>query len=181
MIEILIVMAILSILASIVVASVWSSRERAYLARAKEELRNIANAIDLFRLDNDLEYPPDANRDLPIGIETYLSTKTDWPRAPWPGSVYDWDYWDSNSANPDAGDISSPPSGVVHQISIRFCITGDPPVCNYPMQDWADDFGYFSSAYFCIDGPCRAHGSQSIDYPGCCMGGNCPVGAQLCQ
>lgn len=181
LIELLVVISIIGLLASIIVTSLWGARTKAYYARSQEELSQLSKALELYFMDHNYEYPADVNRGLPNGLEAYLSSRPSWPAAPWPGSVYDWDYWDSDASNPNAGTLSEPPAGKVYQISIRFCPFESPSGCAFPKQSWASDFDYYSSAYWCVEGPCRAHGSQPMDHPGCCLGGACPPTARQCR
>lgn len=180
LVELLVVIAILGLLGSIILVSLQGVRKKAYLVRAKKEMLTMVEAIEMYALENNYQYPADADRDMPSGLEDYLSSDPCWPDAPWPESFYDWDYWDSDSDNPNAGTLSYPPEGEVYQVSIRFCSYGSPGSCNFPDEDWADDFDYYSSVYWCISGHCRAHGSKPFDHPGCCMG-NCPSEARLCE
>lgn len=159
LIEFLIIIAVIGILAAIVVINVRQSRESGYFVAAKQELGSVAQSLELYAMDHNRAYPPDVDRDMPPGLEEYLAPG-DWPKAPWPGSVYDWDNWN----DPDTGEK-------IYQISIRFCPYGEPENCNFPNQDWAKDFDYYSSVYYCILGPCRSHISKPIDYPGYCV--NC--------
>lgn len=159
LIEFLIVVAIIGILATIVIINVRQSRESGYFMAAKEELGSIAQSLELYAVDHNRAYPPDVNRDMPPGLEEYLAPG-DWPKASWPESVYDWDNWD----DPDTGEK-------IYQISIRFCPLEEPENCRFPDQDWAEDFDYYSSVYYCLFGPCRAHISRPIDHPGHCV--NC--------
>ena len=160
LIEILVVVAILAILATTVAYFVGIGPLRqALFGRAKVELRNIAQAT-LLSVQDYGDYPPDADRDLPPGVEKYLSGH-EWPKAPWTGSVYDWDNW----VDPDTG-------RPIYQISIRFCPYGQPNLCEFPKEEWAKDFDYYSSVYYCIEGACRSHISQPVNHPGLCV--NCP-------
>ncbi|MCX6761067.1 MAG: type II secretion system protein [Candidatus Nealsonbacteria bacterium] len=185
LIELLIVISILGLLSSVILVSVQDSRRKAYQAREKTEAKQIITALELYSSDHGDKYPCDVNRGLPSGLEQYLSTKPSWPGAPWPGSVYDWDYWVADSNDPDrvsgcAGSLADVGHGtaLVYQLSVRFC---DPAGGNYvPHESWADLFDCQSSVYWCISGPCRAHGSQSYAYPGCCLGGNCPSDQPTC-
>jgi len=147
----------MGILSTIVFASVAHIRNKAYLVRARAETKNIHTAVE-FYLDDYGDYPADVSRDLPSGLEEYISSGI-WT-APWPGSVYDWDNW----TDPETG-------GLIIQISIRFCQQGLPDTCKFPNEDWAADFGVDSSVYYCIEGSCRSHIGQDIDYPGYCL--NC--------
>lgn len=191
LIEILIVVAIIGVLASIVAVSTLRARDRAYFTRSQKEMRSMVEALNLYFLDNNYEYPCDVFRDLPMGLEQYLSSSPTWPKAPWPGSVYDYDFLAQNpSSMPDPdnpgqncpGMLSyDPRSEPVYQISVRFCAVGDPSSCKFPKEAWASDFLINSSVYYCLEGPCRAHGSEPYNYPSCCIGGACPSGARLCK
>ncbi|HYF13239.1 MAG TPA: prepilin-type N-terminal cleavage/methylation domain-containing protein, partial [Candidatus Paceibacterota bacterium] len=112
LIELLVSISILGILAAIILPVVNGARSDAYFARAKAELKQVAISLERYALDY-MNYPPDANRDIPNGLEQYLTTGN-WPKAPWPGSVYDWDAW-------GPGSLAYPPHEQVYQISIRFC------------------------------------------------------------
>lgn len=160
LVELLVVISIIGILATILFPVFLSVRKAAYLARAKAELRAIAVATERYTIDNG-SYPADTNRNLPNGLEMYLAPGN-WPQAPWPGSVYDWDNW--SPAN-----LSYPPNVQTYQISIRFCT--DPDHCNFPNEPWAANFDYYSAAYYCISGSCRAHSSQPLNHPAYCI--NC--------
>jgi len=137
-----------------------NSRDRASLAVAQSEFDAMAKALEFYYIDNNEQYPPDVNRDVPPGIEIYLEENDfdRWPDAPWPGSVYDYDNYTSGGVP-------------TYQISIRFCDIGDPSSCNFPTSDWADDFEVNSSVYYCLEGNCKAHPGEAIDYPGYCS--NC--------
>jgi len=163
LIELLVVIAIISILSSIVLGSVNRARDKAYYVKAQIEYKSMAEALEFYRDDNG-DYPPDADRNIPPGLEVYLAGEKEdyWPGAPWLGSVYDWDNWD----DPDN------PGEKIYQISIRFCPIGGPlSECRFPNEDWAQDFKVNSSAYYCVSGNCRAHINEPIDYPGYCV--NC--------
>lgn len=162
-IELLIVIAIMGILSSLILPSVQTAREKAYYARTLSEYDSMNTAIQMYQEDHDGDYPPDADRDIPPGLGAYLSGDDagNWPKAPWPGSVYDWDNWD----DPDTGDK-------IYQISIRFCPVGATiDQCKFPNEDWASSFGVNSSVYYCISGACRSHINEPISYPGYCV--NC--------
>ncbi len=164
LLELLIVIGIIGALAATVFPSLRGSRNRAYYGRALSEYRSMETALELYAADNGGEYPPDANRNIPPGIETYLAGQGegDWPDAPWPGSVYDWDNWE----DPDY------PNMRIVQISIRFCPAGgDLEDCSFPDEEWAEGFGVNSAVYYCLQGDCRSHINQPIDYPGYCV--NC--------
>lgn len=166
LIEILIVLAIIAILSSIVLYySLAQNSERTYFEKSKKELNTMAAALELYSQANFGAYPPDVNRNVPPGLEDYLSTAgtyDEWPDAAWPGSVYDWDHWeDTDYVGQD-----------IYQISIRFCPVGGPlSACRFPQQPWAANFGVNSAVYYCVSGLCRAHENEAIDYPGYCI--NC--------
>ncbi len=156
-IELLIVIVVIGIIAGFVVFIVPNSRERSFYARGESELRTMGNAVK-FYVDKYDEYPADVNRGLPAGIEEFVQAEDEWPDAPWPNSVYDYDYYDND--------------GETVQISIRFCPIGGPlSACNFPDQPWAADFEVNSSMYYCIKGNCKAHPDSPADTPGYCI--NC--------
>ncbi len=165
LIELLVVIAIIGILATIVFQSFQKVKQRAYYSRSLAEFKTIVNAIELYKMDHDDTYPEDVNRSIPPGLETYLNSDQGtsvWPKAPWPGSVYDWENWD----DPDNY------GGKIYQISIRFCSAGgDISSCKFPDMSWADNFGVNSALYYCISGNCRSHINELVDYPGYCV--NC--------
>jgi prepilin-type N-terminal cleavage/methylation domain-containing protein len=161
LIEVLIVIAILVILGSIIGTNVFLARDRAYMSRALMEFRSLSQALEFYRIDRG-EYPADVSRGLPPGLEAYLAGEH-WPGAPWPGSVYDWDNW----ADPNFQGQR------IIQFSIRFCPLGEinPANCNFPREAWAANFGVNSAVYYCVQGNCRSHIAEPIDYPGYCV--NC--------
>lgn len=166
LIELLVVIAIIGILSAVVLASLNSARNKAYLARSQGELREVAIALELYADSHGGDYPSDVSRDLPSGIEQYLGGD-DWPDAPWPGSVYDWDNW-------APGDLSHPPYEQVYQISVRFCPSPSSPItdCTFPDEDFVDGtWDAKSAVYYCVQGPCRSHSSELADHPGHCL--NC--------
>ncbi len=160
LVELLVVISIIGILAAILLPTYFSAREAARLARAKLELRSLAEALERYQIDNGT-FPADVNRGLPSGLEQYLPGGV-WPTPPWDGAVYDWDNWAPS-------DLSYPPNTQTYQMSIRFCT--DTNTCNFPPENWAQNFDYYSAAYYCISGSCRAHSSQPVSHPGYCV--NC--------
>ncbi len=163
LIELLIVVSIVGILAAILFPTVRGSANKAYLSRAKAEFKSINTALELYASASGGNYPADVSRDLPAGLEQYLGGHN-WPKAPWPNTVYDWDSW-------APGDLAYPPYEQVYQISIRFCTQQTPLVCSFPNETWAANFDYYSSLYYCVSGPCRAHSSQPTTHPAYCI--NC--------
>lgn len=158
-IELIIYFVIILVIAIFVFSSVSGVRERAYFTVAKKDLKTIYEALGLYLIKYG-EFPTDVNRDLPSGLEEFFSPGY-WPKAAWPGSVFDWDNWD----DPDN------PGQKIYQISIRFCPIGQPSQCRFPKEPWAANFDVNSSVYWCISGVCRAHGSRPINHPGYCI--NC--------
>ena len=161
--ELLVVISILGIMSAIALPVYSEARQAAYLTRTKAEMKSIVTALELYKNATGIFFPPDVNRGLPPGLEVYLAPG-EWPEAPWPDSVYDWDVWDTD-------DLSYPPYAQVQQISVRFCPLGQPEQCKFPNQPWAQNFDYYSSVFFCIDGPCRAHSSKPLNHPAYCL--NC--------
>ncbi len=162
LLELLVVISIIGILAATVTPALLGARQAAYTARAKAELRQIAIALELYQSAYGA-YPPDADRNLPPGLEEFLGGGN-WPQAPWPGSVYDWDNW-------APAQLAHAPQQQTRQISIRFCPINQPTNCRFPNEPWAAGFDYYSAAYYCVDGACRAHSSQPTTHPAYCA--NC--------
>jgi prepilin-type N-terminal cleavage/methylation domain-containing protein len=156
--ELLIVIAIIAILSVLVVVQVSKAKESAYFSSAQKDLRSIRDAVELYYNKHE-EYPPDASRDAPPGLEEHLASG-EWPKGAWPESVFDWENW----SDPDTGEK-------IYQISIRFCSMDDPEDCSFPKQEWAEDFQSNSSVFYCVSGPCRPHISEAPNYPGYCV--NC--------
>ncbi len=163
LIELLVVLAIISMLASMLYPRMERSRDNSYLARAEGEFKTMNQALTQYYLDNDSNYPADVNRNVPAGIGQYVGgyQATTWPQAPWPNSVYDWENWT------DVGGAK------IYQISIRFCPASATTTasCTFPNQPWASNFNVNSSVYWCISGACRAHINEAANYPGYCV--NC--------
>lgn len=160
LIELLMVIAIIGILSSITLVALTKGRSSSSFARAKLEFKSLATAIELYTEDHGGIMPADVNRGLPPGLEAYLSGGN-WPDAPWPGSVYDWENWD----DPDN------PGKKIYQISVRFCPAGHPELCRFPDEPWAVGFDINSAVYYCIEGVCRSHINKPVDHPGYCI--NC--------
>lgn len=162
-VEILIVVVIVGILAAIVIVGYIGITQRAYYNRTTTELHSIAEAINAFEVMNG-RWPNDVSRGLPPEIAEYLTGSSDrWPDAPWPNSVYDYDYFIGS----DGKDVS--------QITIRFCPAGGPlSACTFPNEPWAAGFGVNSGAYWCVTGKCKSHPSELDTYPGYCVNCNQP-------
>jgi prepilin-type N-terminal cleavage/methylation domain-containing protein len=159
--EILIVIGIIAILGAVIYAPLKSARDKAYVGRSKMEFNSLNNALELYKIDHG-DYPADVNRGLPNGLEAYLAGEN-WPSAPWPGTVYDWDNWEDPESSGER----------IIQFSIRFCDIGetDPANCLFPQEGWAENFDINSAVYYCVEGNCRSHIGQPVDYPGYCV--NC--------
>jgi len=162
-IEIMIVLLIMGLLIVGYTYMSSSRKDRAYALRAQGELITMANAIKLYVQENNV-YPADVNRGLPPGIEKFLGSgeiNSSWPNAPWPGSVYDYENWDS---------------GDTIQVSIRFCVAGDNATCKASAKKFlkglvADSvlnaWDAKSSVYYCIkEGACRSHSDNPVTHPG---------------
>lgn len=162
LIELLVVISIIGILSALIFPSYAAARNAAYLSRTKAEFKTMANALELYANDHG-GYPPDVTRNIPPGLENYVSGKS-WPNAPWPGSIYDWDAW-------APADLAHEPKEQVYQVSIRFCPAGVPELCKFPAEPWAKNFDYYSSVYYCVSGPCRAHSGEPTSHPAYCI--NC--------
>ncbi len=154
--ELLIVIVVIGILASLVLVGYTGIQERAYYNRSRSELRSISSALYLYQ-DKYAGFPADVNRGLPPGLEEFLSNKS-WPAAPYPGSIYDYDAFVNDGVN-------------TYQISIRFCEANKPNTCKFPNEDWANNFDINSSMYYCIEGNCKAHPEEPDNHPGYCV--NC--------
>lgn len=163
LVEILIVIFVIGVLATIVITSVANSRNRANYSRSVTEFTTFANALKLYTAKYNT-YPADVSRDLPAELNEFVTKDAqgqNWPNAPFPGSVYDYENW----PNLDGVDT--------YQISIRFCPAGGAlSSCKFPNEPWASGFGVDSALYYCIKGNCRAHQNQPKTYPGYCV--NCP-------
>ncbi len=163
LVELLVVITVIGILSSIVISSLNNSRKKAFKVTTDGAFKQMDTALQFYLNDTNGTYPPDVSRDLPAEIKQYLGSNDsdDWPSAPWPGSVFDWDNWNIGGEN-------------VVQISVRFCPAGGAiSTCKFPAEAWAEDFDVNSAYYYCIKGSCRSHVSEPISYPGYCV--NCGV------
>jgi len=168
LVEIMVVIGIISILSGVILPLIPKAKEKAYFAKSEAEFKSINTALEIYR-DEYNSYPGDVSRSLPPGIEEFLGPG-EWPEAPWPESVYDWEAWDIDGN----GFIDT------YQISIRFCPLNDEDNCKFPNEEWAENFDYYSSVFYCITGDCRSHNSQPIDHPGYCINCQCKE-TELCN
>lgn len=162
-VELLMVVVIIGVLAAVILVTYNGITQRAYDSRSESELASIAKAIQVYGTLNG-RYPVDVSRGIPAEVAPYINGSADnWPNAPWPNSVYDYDTFTGSDGNEAV------------QMSVRFCPQGGPlSACQFPHESWAAGFGVDSSAYWCITGKCKAHPSQPDDYPGYCINCNLP-------
>lgn len=167
------VITLLGILAGITYSfAVPRWRERTYYTRSVAELSSIANGMKLYVAKYN-DFPADTNRNLPSGIQEFVQGQeaaADWPTAPFPGSVYDWDNWPPDGNGPQQ----------TYQVSIRFCDIGDDAGCKNLAKKYLkgrvpettlDAWDSNSSMYYCIRGSCRPHQNKPMNHPGFCI--NC--------
>lgn len=86
LIEIMVVIVILGVLASLVVPAIMDRPDRARIVRAKQDVRTISNALQMYRLDN-FDYPGTLE-ELATGGNKYLERV---PSDPW-GRPYNYSY-----------------------------------------------------------------------------------------
>lgn len=178
LVEIVIVITVLGILAAIGYNTLGNRyKESTYYTRAVAELNAMGNAMNLYVARYN-DYPADVSRSLPAGLEEFVQGQEgveEWPDAPWPGSVYDYDNWPADELNGIAQ---------TYQISIRFCDAGDNATCNERankyLKEYVDaatlaNWDANSAVYYCLKGDCRSHSSEPIDHPGHCV--NCNAAA----
>lgn len=173
LLEILMVIIVLGILATIsygTLAQRW--KLKAYYTRTIAELNAMGNAANIYVAKNN-DFPEDVNRNVPAGLKEYVQGQEgidEWPTAPWPGSVYDYDNWPPDANGPNH----------TYQISVRLCDAGQNATCksnaqkylsDYVSQDVLNNWDALSSVYYCIKGSCRSHQSRPISHPGYCI--NC--------
>lgn len=172
-VELAVVMVVLGILAALTYAIVVPRyRERTYYTRGISELNSMGNATKLYVAKHN-EYPADVTRDVPAGIKEFVQGQEgieEWPDAPWPGSVYDYDNWPPDGNGPEH----------TYQISVRMCDVGDSVTCkanankylkDYVSQSTLDSWDSYSAVYYCIKGSCRSHQVKPMNHPGYCV--NC--------
>jgi len=166
------VVTVIGILAGITYSiAVPRWRARSYYTRSIAELNAMGNALKLYVAKHSA-YPADESRGIPAGIKEFVADDqgSEWPNAPFPDSVYDYDYWPADEYGPQD----------TYQISLRMCDAGDSATCKanaqkylagYVSDETLEDWDANSSMYYCIKGSCRSHQSVPIDHPGYCI--NC--------
>ena len=169
-VELLIVVVVIAILATITIVSYNGITARANTAKAATELNSIAKAMAMYRTLNST-LPPDVTTGIPVEVSRQLRGN-DTPMldtGTWPGSYYDYEVWDLNGDGTDE----------TFQISIRFCRdtngnpVGEGGTCRFPPDAWAKNFQDISSVFYCLEGYCRAHGwAGNAQTPAYCI--NCP-------
>src|SRR5690606_11669493 len=81
--EMLIVISIIAILATLLSVTWTRVRAKSKLARTSTELQQIAAAVTQYAEDNNYQYPPDVSRSVPPGLQPYLANGL-WPTGAWP-------------------------------------------------------------------------------------------------
>lgn len=178
MVEIIVVIVVLGILAGLTYSvAVPRYRERAYYTRTVSEMNAMGNAFTLYAAKYN-DYPADAARDVPGEVKEFLQGQQgeDWPDAPYPGSVYDYENWPADANGPQH----------TYQVSMRMCDIGQDAVCKANAQKYLNNFvdattlnnwDSYSSVYFCIKGSCRSHQNKPMSHPGYCI--NCGKKSQV--
>ncbi|MCX6806525.1 MAG: prepilin-type N-terminal cleavage/methylation domain-containing protein [Candidatus Berkelbacteria bacterium] len=114
-IELLTVIFIIGILATIIIVKVSSARSSARYAKMLADFKTIANAADMYASKEGL-YAPDVLRNIaPAFVPTYIPT---WPTSPCPNTVYDWEDW-SCTAGVCTGVGANLGEGNVIEVSLR--------------------------------------------------------------
>lgn len=88
-IELLVTMAILSILAGLSLSMLRDYRERAGVAAVATELKSFVNAFMAYYADHE-EFPPDSHITLPAGMEKFIPSRL-WAEATPLGGQYNWE------------------------------------------------------------------------------------------
>lgn len=94
LVELLMVISIIGILASVILVAYnpYKFLQNSYYRQSKADLLSIRKGLMLYAIKYG-EYPPDVWRDLPSGIEEFIQHGSQWPKGPYPGSVFDYDNW----------------------------------------------------------------------------------------
>lgn len=92
LVEIMIVVSIIALLATIAVPSFIRARERAREAKFVNALRVATGAFEMYAAEHD-GYPADVNRGIvPAGMASYFDATFDWTKPTPYGGNWDWDY-----------------------------------------------------------------------------------------
>ena len=89
LLELLVVITIIGVLASIAIPTYNSMRDRAKVGRTATELRNFATAFFAFAMANG-EFPEDNHEELPPGMEAFISPAV-FNRTTPIGGRYNWE------------------------------------------------------------------------------------------
>ena len=124
LVEIMVVVVILSILAAVVVPKIMDRPDQAREAKAKQDIRALSSALDLYRLDN-FSYPTtDEGLESLVKKPANLPTGAKWkeggyikrlPKDPWgnqysylqPGTHGEFDLFSLGADNAEGGDGSN--------------------------------------------------------------------------
>jgi prepilin-type N-terminal cleavage/methylation domain-containing protein len=93
LVEIMIVVAIIGLLASIAIPSFAKARQTALATRVANDLRVFANAFQQYAIRNG-KYPPDTHIVLPPGMDEYIKASK-WNKPPFGNGHYNWEGPDS--------------------------------------------------------------------------------------
>jgi type IV pilus assembly protein PilA len=93
LVEIMIVVAIITLVAAIAVPSFLRARERSQNTKFINALRVAMDALDTYAAENAGSYPPDTNRGIvPPTLATYLDPTLNWSGRTPIGGQWDWDF-----------------------------------------------------------------------------------------
>src|SRR5690606_14678950 len=87
--ELLVALSCVGILASIALPQISEYRERAQVAQTASELRGLATAFMAYATAHE-DYPPDSHRELPPGMDAYVSPHL-WQEETPLGGFYNWE------------------------------------------------------------------------------------------
>ena len=105
LIELLVVIAIIGVLSSVVLASLNTARERARDSKRVQDIQQVMRAIELYALDNNGAYPPQAvgadgcnhvtcmSGLAPVLVPTYISAMPSDPDPTWAHTTADYRYY----------------------------------------------------------------------------------------
>lgn len=92
LIEILIVVAIIGILATIVMLSLGGAQARSRYARVVSDMTSIAKAVDLYQIQHNNVYPADKDPNISPDEAGFLDYLPAWPKPPCSEPAYVYDY-----------------------------------------------------------------------------------------